>query len=81
MIENLCHRREFVVSRPCESSSSSSSSLTYNRVSRGLFNDFLLLCLAVGGGADEAAVKLWNDDEFMRRLRLLDDPIKESRQV
>ena len=65
--------REFVVSRPV-----SSSSLTYNRVSRGLFNDFLLLCLTIRG-AEESAMRLWNDAEFMAKLRLLDDPIKESR--
>ena len=65
-----------MVSRPA----ASSSSLTYDRVNRGLFSDFLLLCLTIRG-AEEAAVRLWGDQEFMARLRLLDDPIKESRHV
>ena len=65
-----------MVSRPA----ASSSSLTYDRVNRGLFSDLLLLCLTIRG-AEEAAVRLWRDQEFMARLRLLDDPIKESRHV
>ena len=39
-----------------------------------------LQCLTIGG-AEGAAMRLWNDAQFMAKLRLLDDPIKESRHV